>query len=301
VGGARYAAWIAITYVVVASLWIVTSSEVASWLVREADALHRVEQFKGVGFVLITGVALFWGARAAFRRIEAAAGELLRRERALLTNERRAFAGLMAGTVAHDANNVLASVLFDLEALDDAAEAAAARVRLKAAVSRLIELNRRLVQVTRQSTTSRLGTLELGAAVREAVDLVRKHPALRRAAIEVLTGPPAKVVAQPLLISQIVANLMVNAGEATGGTGRLSVRVLARDAQVHLEVHDSGPGVAPERRASIFEALSSTKPEGSGMGLFSVRACARALGGQVEVLDSELGGACFQVRLPRVA
>lgn len=297
--GTRYAAWLALIYVLTASVWILASSQVAFWLSSRPDVLRSIEQVKGIAFVLVTGGALFLGTRALFARIEAAADELVVRERALLNNERRALAGLMAATVAHDANNVLASVLFDLDALDDPREGPEARARLKAAVSRLVELNRRLVQVKRNSTSTNAVPAELGAVVDDAVELVRKHPALRRVQLEVRRASALQVVTQPVLISQIVANLLVNAGEATNGSGRVSLRLAPEGEGVALEVHDSGPGVAPERRAGLFEALTSSKPDGSGMGLFSVRACARALGGEVEVGDSDLGGACFKVRLPR--
>ncbi len=297
--GTRYAAWLASIYVVVATVWILGSSQVAYWLADRPDVLRSIEQVKGVAFVLVTGAALFLGARALFGRIERAAEDLVLRERALVGNERRALAGLMAATVAHDANNVLAGVLFDLEALGDPAEAPAAQGRLKAAVSRLVELNRRLVQMKRNSTSSNTVPVELGTVVREAVELVRKHPALRRTELDLSLGAPLQVSTQPVLISQIVANLLVNAGEATDGSGRVSVRLGPEGEGVLLEVHDSGPGVPVERRAGLFEALTSTKPDGSGMGLFSVRACARALGGEVSVGDSELGGARFRVRLPR--
>jgi two-component system nitrogen regulation sensor histidine kinase NtrY len=53
-----------------------------------------------------------------------------------------------------------------------------------------------------------------------------------------------------------------------------------------------------ERRERIFEALETTKLDGSGLGLFSVKSCVTALGGTVEVGDSPLGGARFRVHLP---
>jgi len=297
--GQRYAAWLATVYVLVASVWILVSSQVAYLLESRPEVLRSIEQGKGVAFVLVTGVGLYVGARTLFGRIEAAARELVVRERALINNQRRALAGLMAATVAHDANNVLAAVLFDLDALDDPREGTAARTRLKAAVSRLVELNRRLVQVKRHSASSNTVPVELGEVVREAVELVRKHPSLRGTRLKVSTGPALELHTQPLLISQIVANLLVNAGEAVGASGQVALEVRSEAEAVVLEVHDSGPGVPPERRANLFEALVSTKPDGSGMGLFSVRACARALGGDASVGDSPLGGACFRVRFPR--
>ena len=104
---------------------------------------------------------------------------------------------------------------------------------------------------------------------------------------------------QPLLVHRIVSNLLVNAGEAKGGRGVIEVVVDERGDKVVLEVHDDGPGVPPERRAGLFDAPTSTKAQGSGLGLFSVRACVQGLGGTVAVGESPLGGACFRVELPQ--
>jgi signal transduction histidine kinase len=74
---------------------------------------------------------------------------------------------------------------------------------------------------------------------------------------------------------------------------------VSRDAtHARIAVHDNGPGVAVERRAGLFDALVTTKPNGTGLGLFSVKACATALGGRVDVGDSPLGGAVFSIVLP---
>jgi two-component system NtrC family sensor kinase len=299
----RYSAWLTGVYVVVSATWIVATSALAAWLEPRVEGLHRIEQVKGVGFVLVTGAVLYLGARALFRRIEMAGERLVRQERALVANERRVFAGLMAGSVAHDANNVLQALLMDVDDLASPetprADADAIHQRLSTSVKRLVDLNRRLVQVTRQTATAHAVTLDVGVAVREAVDLVRKHPSVRGAAIELTTAASRPLAAQPGLISQIVTNLVVNAGEASGEGGRVAVRLTERPGEIRIEVHDSGPGVPMERRATLFEALTTTKPDGNGMGLFSVRACAKALGGDVGVGDSELGGACFWVSLPR--
>jgi signal transduction histidine kinase len=297
----RYAAWLAGTYVVLGGVWIFFSSELVVALTSSAQLQHQLEQGKGFAFVIVTGLALFGGARTLFRRLEATNEELLRRQHALVSNERRVFAGLLAASVAHDANNVLTGVLSDIDELTDPstvpADLDAARARLGPAVQRLIELNRRMVQAGRQRATDSKVPLALDVAVRDAVELVRRHPALREATVE-LTTPPVTLQSQPVLFSQIITNLVVNAGEATAGKGRVGVRLVPAAAEVVLEVHDSGAGVPVERRAGLFEALATTKPEGNGMGLFSVRACARALGGDVAVTESDLGGACFRVTLP---
>ncbi|MGZ6126070.1 MAG: sensor histidine kinase [Myxococcales bacterium] len=294
-----YAAGLAGFYVAIAGGWIVFSSASAARFATSVEQLHRFERFKGVGFVLATGLALFFGARTLFSRIERSAADLMLRERALLSNERRIFAGLMASSVAHDANNVLVGVLGDLDELATKPEqSAGTRQHLETSVGRLVALNKRLLEAGRQTTTASAGPLELTEAVREAADLVRHHPALRYTRLTVVDGTPMVVHAHPMLITQIVTNLLVNAGEATSGRGKVEISSRRDGSRALLEVRDDGPGVPEGRRAGLFEALQSTKPDGNGMGLFSVKACARALGGTVEILDAPGGGACFRVSLP---
>jgi signal transduction histidine kinase len=62
-------------------------------------------------------------------------------------------------------------------------------------------------------------------------------------------------------------------------------------------VHDSGPGVPAERRQQVFEPLYTTKPNGLGLGLVSVKAAAKLHKGRAEVDTSPLGGACFRMVL----
>jgi signal transduction histidine kinase len=100
-----------------------------------------------------------------------------------------------------------------------------------------------------------------------------------------------------------VLNLVENAMIHTPAGTPVVVSVHARDGAVVLEVADRGPGVAPERRARIFERFARdagdrTSVSGSGLGLAIVRAVADAHGGTVSVDEAEGGGALFAIRLP---
>ena len=68
-----------------------------------------------------------------------------------------------------------------------------------------------------------------------------------------------------------------------------------------VEVNDDGPGIPERDKAAIFDAFYTSKPHGLGLGLVSVKVCAEAHGGSVEVFRSDLGGAAFRVRLQWVA
>lgn len=295
----RYALWLALAYVTLAGGYISISGALAVRLSRSVSELARIEEIKGTAFVLVTGLAVFLGSRLALGRIESAGTELMLRERALASSSRRAFAGLMASSVAHDANNVLTVVLGDLTILEEEPESAAeALSRLRRSVHNLIALNRRLLQMVRQQATAELVPIELTRATRESIELVRQHAAVRRVAVEVTDGGPIILRAHEILLAQIVGNLVINAAEASGEHGTIWVHVGVQGDEAVIEVHDAGLGIPEERRATLFESLESTKAQGNGMGLFSVKACALGLSGRVEVTGSPRGGACFRVLLP---
>lgn len=297
----RYAAWLALGYTILAAAYIVVSSGIAARLSASVEQMRSIETVKGVLYVVVTAIAIFFGARWMFARLERMHGHLLARDRAIVENERRVFAGLIAGTIAHDANNVLVAVIADLEALrrsrpdDDPT-----MNRLQIAVERLVALNQRLLVTARRGRATRPEDVDLVPNIEETLAVARSHAHVGGCRLEFVRSGPVRLHTHGLLVQQVLSNLVVNAGEATGGHGRIEVRLSDSPSEVLLEVHDDGPGVPPERRARIFETLESTKPDGSGLGLFSVRSCVAALGGSVDVGDSPLGGACFRVHLPEL-
>ena len=294
----RWAALLTLGYATLAATWIIVSGRFAAASSVSVEELERLETVKGVGYVLVTAVALFFAARFALGRIERQGRAVLQRERVLAASERRVHAGLIASSVAHDSNNVLTLVLLEFKALKGVVDDATLG-RLRQEIDRVVQLNRRLVQATRLDTGMALRPVDLGAAVRDTVALVRNHPVVCDAHVNdaaVVEG--IEVHATSLLIAQIVTNLVVNAAEATGSGGTIDVSVRRDGGDAVIEVDDDGPGIPPERRDGIFDALVTTKPEGNGIGLFSVKASVAALGGTVSVAASPRGGARFALRVP---
>ena len=294
----RYAVGVAAVYGIVAASYILISSTMAADASRTVDDLRRLETLKGFAFVTVTSALVFAGAFAALRRMERDGEALLRRERALVEAEGRVFSGLIAATVAHDANNVLMAVLAELDELDASAGTDERTARLRQAVTQLVELNRRLANASRVGSARDLRTTDLVGIARDSVTALRAHATIRRCTVRFAGDGSFSAPTNPLLVHQALSNLILNAGEATGGQGTIEVTVAHDKQRARIEVHDNGPGVPPERRAGLFDALTTTKPNGTGLGLFSVRACAAALGGHVDVGDSPLGGACFGIVLP---
>ena len=102
----------------------------------------------------------------------------------------------------------------------------------------------------------------------------------------------------PNIIHQMLVNLILNAADAVQHKGTIKVIIQKMNREVQFSIHDNGPGIPIDQRKSIFRAFYTTKEEGSGLGLLSVKACVKLHKGSVRIEDSELGGACFVVTLP---
>lgn len=299
-----YALVLSVTYLAAASAWIVVSGRRAETTVRSVQELAHVELLKGLGFVGITALALFGLSYVLFRRIRQDVRRLEFARDAVLRSERRALAGVLAASIAHDAANLLSVVNANLSLLEedlvDAPEARAAYRDTLGATEALLALFSHLRDVGREQAGGPVAEVDLSTLVDETVRLARRHPRVHGARIEV-EAERLSLRGQATLLHQMILNLLVNAGDAAGEKGRVRVRLRREGEEAVLTVEDDGPGVPSEVRERIFEAFFTTRDEGTGLGLLSVKACAQAHGGQVSVQDSSLGGACFGIRLPMPA
>lgn len=113
-----------------------------------------------------------------------------------------------------------------------------------------------------------------------------------------LAEPALSAYADEDLVKGILMNLLENAAEASGSSGRILAATSAVNGRIAIEVHDSGPGIAPQTRESLFQPTISFKKGGMGLGLSIARKSALLSGGDLQLVEGELGGAGFRVLLP---
>lgn len=113
----------------------------------------------------------------------------------------------------------------------------------------------------------------------------------------------------PVLIGQVVANLVENAIRYTPVESLIEIVVRADDQQLYVEVADYGPGIPPAELDSVFERFYRVKgraivgttqqaEQGSGLGLAVCKGFVEAHGGRIWAENREGGGAIFQFTLP---
>jgi two-component system sensor histidine kinase HydH len=104
------------------------------------------------------------------------------------------------------------------------------------------------------------------------------------------------------LLRQALFNLLINAIQAVERGGEVQVSARNTDArEVQLEIRDTGPGVAPERRAEVFKPYFTTHPEGTGLGLAVVQQIVLAHGWEIACEANEPRGALFRITHIRLA
>ena len=107
-----------------------------------------------------------------------------------------------------------------------------------------------------------------------------------------------KAFADEDLVKGMLTNLLENAAQAVKPGGVVLGVTAAASDRVAIEVHDSGPGLNPHARGTLFEPTISFKRGGMGLGLSIARKSALLAGGDILLVRGELGGAAFRVLLP---
>jgi signal transduction histidine kinase len=139
-----------------------------------------------------------------------------------------------------------------------------------------------------------VGAEALCQAAQEAVTAARSAPVT----LELRVTPGVQVFTDPDQAQQVLVNLLLNAADAAGPSGRVRLTADTRGAFARFLVEDSGPGVAQEVRRRLFEPLVSTKARGIGLGLALCKRLAERNRGSIKLVQGELPGAAFEFLLP---
>ncbi len=220
----------------------------------------------------------------------------------LIRQERISTIGRLSGSIVHDLRNPLAAIYGGAEMLVDADLPPANVKRLAGniyrASRRIQELLQDLLNVSRgkQNSVEVCRLREVAAAACESLAATAEQQG-----VELALDVPAEleVALERSRVERLFVNLIANALEAIDGGGlvRITAELVAGAAVVHVE--DTGPGIAPEIRAQLFQPfVSAGKRNGLGLGLALSRQTVLDHGGDMWV-ESEPGrGARFSFRLP---
>ncbi|WP_370459150.1 ATP-binding protein [Aggregicoccus sp. 17bor-14] len=239
------------------------------------------------------------------------AAEAARAEAVAATQAKDAFLAMLG----HELRNPLAPIVSSLEALrlrglggSPEHEVISRQLRhVVRMVDDLLDVAR--IRRGQLSLSMHKQPLELASAVAKACESAAPLVEQRHHALEVqVPAQGLRVLGDPVRLTQVVANLLVNAARYTPPGGHLRVRAEAQGDEVLLEVQDDGQGLSEELAARVFEPFVQgargfdQSAGGLGIGLALVRSLVQAHGGRVQAQSAGPGrGSTFRVWLPRLA
>lgn len=236
--------------------------------------------------------------------VEARTNELQSTQRLLLRSEKLSSIGHLAASIAHEINNplmpimnLLELIVEDLDAQQVDYDQQAVTIiqdsleRIRGIVSRMLEFSR--------DQKPGMDDVDVSRVLDTVIALNRKSFEHARMQIETDITPMPRVFGSPDQLQQVFMNIVLNAQAAMSSGGRLTIRTRAEPDWVLVEFADNGCGIAAENVDRVFEPFYSTKPSGTGLGLFVSHNIIQAHQGAIDVQTEEGRGTTFTVRLPR--
>lgn len=237
------------------------------------------------------------------QRIQERTRELQESQALLVQQEKQAAFGLLAAGIAHEVGNPLA------------------------AISSLVQLMKRREQ-TDEYTRERLGMVDdqlrrIQRTLRELVDFSR--PATKettrcdlqeiidaslsiakyykgKKGKQITTNHDPEIPTLWLIRDQLVQvflNLILNAMDATAEGGHIQIATRMTETHIDITIQDDGSGIPSESQGRLFQPYYTTKPTGTGLGLFVCRNMIQHMnGGTIELVHSSPGQTIFRVTLP---
>jgi signal transduction histidine kinase len=217
-----------------------------------------------------------------------------------ITSTLRIRAMLAAGT-AHNIGNLFTNVLGHAQLLEQDVPALFrpdVRVIIRA-VDDGRQLLHRLQLVKSELSPDAFGFTSLQSIVQETIQLTRPFWEVRSGIdIETAFDQSLAVRARSTDVREVLVNLIMNAVAAMPAGGVITIYCFRKGDQAAVAVSDTGQGIARELHSAIFQPLTSTRAEGSGLGLSVSRMIVEGYGGTLTVESAPGHGATFTVTLP---
>jgi nitrogen fixation/metabolism regulation signal transduction histidine kinase len=208
----------------------------------------------------------------------------------------------LARKMAHEVKNSLTPIRLTMEEIAARQSGPSSEFYEQAAqivVDEVLGLERRVRAFSEFSSEPPISpkSIDINSLLEERIAFLKTaHPGVRYST-RLAPGHPM-LVADEDLIKGVLTNLLENAAQAVPPGGVVLGVTATGSGKIAIEVHDSGPGVSPQARTTLFEPSISFKRGGMGLGLSIARKGARLLGGDILLVPGELGGAAFRVLLP---
>jgi signal transduction histidine kinase len=251
-----------------------------------------------MGYVLATIVCVL-----ALALTDTIAGRRVRRvlESELSDADRHLFHSRAVEGVVHNLRNHVATAVGYLQEIDRHRLDPVDRESLETAVDAAndaVTVLRGLSQGATPRVSYATAPVDLNELVTRALGMARPRARVKEVQLAVRESPEdVKVRADPLLMREVITNLMNNAIDAAPSGGHVTASTGRRSGRPYFSVADDGSGISDDHRHRLFEPHFTTKEGGTGLGLFMSYGIVREHQGQL-IYEGNRRGAVFTVTLP---
>ncbi len=280
---------------------------------REPTVWERYSwQIALITAVLLVQAGLISGLLHEHRRRRLAEVQSRQRMVELARVTRFSTAGELTGSIAHEINQPLGSILANAETAQLILKSPSPDIaELNGIVGDILRDDRRASEVIRRMRSLltkapfELKKFDLNDVVRETVEFLSSIAVGRKVElVSAITPNALPILGDRIQLQQVILNIVVNGIDAMRETPAekriISIRTSGVENFAELSVSDRGPGIPEDKLKEIFEPFFTSKAEGMGMGLSIARTIIEAHNGLISARNRDRGGASFRIRLPLV-
>ena len=221
----------------------------------------------------------------------------------LLQTERLAALGQMSASIAHEVNNPLGIIknylLLVRRTIQENPQSLGHLSVVEQEIDRIASIVRQLLEFHRPKPMT-LDRVDIVAVIDDVLSFMGRL--LESAGVEIVREYQRgsyDVTGSADSLKQVFLNLLINARDAMPDGGKVIIRIRMQEAQVIVEVGDTGPGISSDIVAHIFEPFFTTKEvgKGTGLGLSVCYGIIKSHDGSI-TFRNLTPGSCFEITLP---
>ncbi len=219
--------------------------------------------------------------------------------------------GRLLGVLAHEIKNPLSTIKINLQLIDEELQDGHSEDiagRLERARRKLAVIDKeagRLEQILdgflryADRTKPQMTNIDVNGLLSDMVDFFLPQAIAHSITLrQCFCKEPLVCAVDSDMFKQAILNLFLNAQQAISVQGELMVRSLLAGQFAQIQISDTGKGIPPERLSHIFEPYQSTRPDGTGLGLATVKKIIDAHNGTIAVVSEQGKGTAFTITLP---